>query len=97
MCFIDLSLCSLAESLAHLLQKDFLSSRVAIDDRLRPLSASLTVAMKMLQDRHMQLSDAAKQNAQTHALLEAAHLLLHRYQVNTHTHTWLLLKKLFNS
>ncbi|XP_030253759.1 laminin subunit alpha-1 isoform X2 [Sparus aurata] len=71
---------SLAGSLAHLLQKDFLSSRVAVDNRLRPLSASLTVGMKTLQDTHMQLSDAAKQNAQTHALLEAAHTLLHRYQ-----------------
>ena len=79
---------------------DFLSSRVAVDDRLRPLSASLNIGMKKLQHTHMQLSDAAKLNTQAHTLLEAAHTLLHHYQVNarththTHTHTWLLLKKL---
>ncbi|XP_073344237.1 laminin subunit alpha-1 [Pagrus major] len=71
---------SLAESLAHFLQMDFLSSRVAVDDRLRPLSASLTVGMKTLQHTHTQLSDAAKLNTQTHTLLDATHTLMHRYQ-----------------
>ncbi|KAM8731402.1 laminin subunit alpha-1 isoform 1-T1 [Acanthopagrus schlegelii] len=71
---------SLAESLTKFLQMDFLSSRVAVDDRLRPLSASLNIGMKKLQHTHMQLSDAAILNTQAHTLLEAAHTLLHHYQ-----------------
>ncbi|XP_037619286.1 laminin subunit alpha-1, partial [Sebastes umbrosus] len=71
---------SLAEFLVHSLQVDFFSSRAAVNNRLRPLSASLTVGMEMLQHGHTQLRDTAQQNTQTHTLLDAAHTRLHHYQ-----------------
>ncbi|XP_029282402.1 laminin subunit alpha-1-like, partial [Cottoperca gobio] len=71
---------SLAESLVHSLQEDFLSSRVAVHDRLRPLSYSLTVAMETLQHGHTQLSDATLRNTETHTLLDATHTRLQMYQ-----------------
>lgn len=89
MCLIDLSLspCSLAEYVTHSLQVDILSSRVAVDDRLRLLSASLTVGMETLQHLTTQLSDAAQQTTQTHTLLDVIHSRFHQYQVKTHTYT----------
>lgn len=81
-----LTLCSLAESLVDFLQNHFLSSRAAADNKLRPLSASLSVHMETLQCAYTHLNDAARQNTQTHTLLDTIHTLLHRYQVNTHAH-----------
>ncbi|KAG8009698.1 Laminin subunit alpha-1, partial [Nibea albiflora] len=75
---------SLAESLVNFLQNHFLSSRAAADNKLRPLSASLSVDMEMLQCAYTHLNDAAQQNAQTHTLLNAIHTLLHRYQTVRH-------------
>lgn len=56
-----------------------------VDNRLRPLSFSLTVGMETLQHAYTQLSDAAQRNTETHTLLNTAHTLLHHYQVNTRT------------
>ncbi|XP_044032400.1 laminin subunit alpha-1 isoform X1 [Siniperca chuatsi] len=71
---------SLAKSLVHSLEVDFLSRRVAVDDRLRPLSASLTTGMETLQNTRTQLSEAAQRNTKTHILLDATHTLLQHYQ-----------------
>nr|XP_046227110.1 laminin subunit alpha-1 [Scatophagus argus] len=71
---------SLAESLIHSLQMYFLSSSLAVDDRVRLLSASLTAGMETLQHAKSQLGDAAQQNSQTHTLLDATHTLLHQYK-----------------
>ncbi|XP_051240878.1 laminin subunit alpha-1 isoform X1 [Dicentrarchus labrax] len=70
----------LAQSLIHSLQTDFLPGRMAVDERLRPLSVSLNIGIEMLQHAHTQLSDAAQQTTQTHTLLDAIHSHLHRYQ-----------------
>ncbi|XP_068604397.1 laminin subunit alpha-1 [Brachionichthys hirsutus] len=70
----------LTESLIHSLQSDLLSSSVAVDDKLRPLSMSLTVGMETLQQMNTKLSDASQQNTETQSLLEAAHTQLERYQ-----------------
>ncbi|XP_042350009.1 laminin subunit alpha-1-like [Plectropomus leopardus] len=71
---------SLAESLVHSLRVDFLSSRMAVDDRLRLLSDSLTVGMETMQHAHTELSNAAQRNTQTHHLLIATHTQLLHYQ-----------------
>uniref|UniRef100_UPI0037E85A5F laminin subunit alpha-1 n=1 Tax=Semicossyphus pulcher TaxID=241346 RepID=UPI0037E85A5F len=71
---------SLSESLVHSLQSHFLSNRVTVDDRLRPLSANLTGGIETLQFTHTQLSSAVKQNKETHSLLDNAHTLLQQYQ-----------------
>ncbi|XP_067434354.1 laminin subunit alpha-1 [Thunnus thynnus] len=71
---------SLTESVINLLQVHFLSSSVAVDERLRPLTASLSVHMEMLQHAHTQLSNAAQRNTQTQQLLDNANTLLQRYQ-----------------
>ncbi|XP_065805141.1 laminin subunit alpha-1 [Labrus bergylta] len=70
----------LSESLLDSLQLDFLSNTVSVDDRLRPLSSSLVVGMETLQFASTQLKDAAKQNTQSHTLLDNTHTQLHRYQ-----------------
>ncbi|TMS01197.1 hypothetical protein E3U43_001041 [Larimichthys crocea] len=75
---------SLAESLVDFLQNHFLSSRAAADNKLRPLSASLSVHMETLQCAYTHLNDAARQNTQTHTLLDTIHTLLHRYQMVRH-------------
>ncbi|XP_070709007.1 laminin subunit alpha-1 [Pempheris klunzingeri] len=74
----------LAQSLAHTLQEDFLSSSIIVDDKLHLLSASLTVGMETLQHTHTQLSDAAQQNTQTHTLLAGKLTLLYHYQSVRH-------------
>ncbi|KAM6908341.1 laminin subunit alpha-1 [Lycodopsis pacificus] len=71
---------SLADSLVRSLQTDFLSSRAAVDDRLRLLSAPLTVAVEMLQQAHKQLSNTEQQTTHTHTLLDATHTQLQHYQ-----------------
>ncbi|XP_078018932.1 laminin subunit alpha-1 [Epinephelus lanceolatus] len=71
---------SLSESLVHSLQVDLLSSRMEVDNRLRLLSAPLTVGMETLQYAHTQLTKTAQQNTQTHTLLDDAHTLLLDYQ-----------------
>ncbi|XP_076577630.1 laminin subunit alpha-1 [Chaetodon auriga] len=70
----------LAESLLHSLQMVFLSSRAAVDDRLSPLSTSLTISMETLQHAHTQMNNATQRITQTHTLLDSAHTLLHQYQ-----------------
>ncbi|XP_074549755.1 laminin subunit alpha-1 [Halichoeres trimaculatus] len=70
---------SLTESLVQTLQLDLVSNRTAIEDRLRPLSASLSASMETLQSIHTHLSDAATRNKQSHTLLDSTHTLL-----NTH-------------
>ncbi|KAM9337101.1 laminin subunit alpha-1 [Symphorus nematophorus] len=71
---------SLALSLVRSLQTDFLSSMAEINDRLRPLSASITIGMETLQHAHTQLNEAAQRNTQTHTLLDTVHTLLHHHQ-----------------
>ncbi|XP_059205207.1 laminin subunit alpha-1 [Centropristis striata] len=61
---------SLATSLLRTLHHHFLSSQTEVNDRLRPLTASLTVAMETLQHAHTQLSNATQRNAHTHTLLQ---------------------------
>ncbi|XP_068437392.1 laminin subunit alpha-1 isoform X2 [Clinocottus analis] len=73
-----------AESLLRSLQEDFLSSRAALEDRLRLLAAPITVAMETLQQAHTQLSSAEQRNTQTHTMLDAAHTRLHDYQSVRH-------------
>ncbi|XP_028288319.1 laminin subunit alpha-1 [Parambassis ranga] len=60
---------SSAESLAHSLQMDILSSRAAVDNRLLSFSKSLTVSMEALQHAHTHLSVAEQQNVETHTRL----------------------------
>lgn len=82
-----LSSSRLAKSV-HSLQTDFLSSRAAVDDRLRPLSAALDRNSKMLRHLREHLSNAAQQNQQTHKLQGGLHTLAQQYQVrHTHAHT----------
>ncbi|KAM7369500.1 hypothetical protein PAMP_010819 [Pampus punctatissimus] len=57
-----------------------LELRVAVDNCLRPLNASLSVDIEMLQQAHTQLSNAAQQNTQTHMMLDITNTLLHRCQ-----------------
>ncbi|CAJ1081613.1 laminin subunit alpha-1 isoform X3 [Xyrichtys novacula] len=71
---------SLSESLLHSLQQDIVSYRAGLDDRLRPLSASLSDGGETLQFVHKQLSEAATRNKETHTLLNNAHTLLHTHQ-----------------
>lgn len=78
-----LSLCRLAESLAHSLQVDLLSSRTAVNDRLHPLFTSVSIAKESLQNAHTHMRDASQHNEQTLTLLDAANTLVQQYQVNT--------------
>ncbi|XP_030612396.1 laminin subunit alpha-1 [Archocentrus centrarchus] len=71
---------SLSESLLQLLQMDFLSSRVAIDDKLCPISNLLTIDIKTLQHANTTLNDAVQHNTETNMLLDTAHTLLQQYQ-----------------
>ncbi|XP_038554340.1 laminin subunit alpha-1-like [Micropterus salmoides] len=71
---------SLAQPLLTSLQVDFLSRKVAVDNRLRPLSAALTAGMETLQHTRTHLSEAAERNTDTHTLLDATHTLLLHYQ-----------------
>ncbi|XP_035475536.1 laminin subunit alpha-1 isoform X2 [Scophthalmus maximus] len=71
---------SLSQSLVHSLKVDFLSSRTLVDNRLRPLVASLTVNMEMLKNAHVHLNNAAQQNTQTHSRLNITHSVLQQYQ-----------------
>ncbi|XP_039983193.1 laminin subunit alpha-1 isoform X2 [Xiphias gladius] len=71
---------SLSEFLVHSLQKDFLPSRVVVDNRFHPISTSLTVGIETLQKAHTHLNDAAQRNTKTQTLLDSTHTLLHEYQ-----------------
>ncbi|XP_076014482.1 laminin subunit alpha-1 [Genypterus blacodes] len=71
---------SLAESLLHSLQADFLSHRAVVDDKLHPLSASLASHSLTLQHTQGLLSEGMQQNTLTNNLLEAIHTPLHKYQ-----------------
>ncbi|KAM4718072.1 laminin subunit alpha-1 isoform 2-T2 [Anableps anableps] len=72
---------SLSESLLHSLQLDFLSRWTAGEDRLRPLSHSLSVALTTLQHASSLLSEAAERNTETQKLLDAAGALQRQHQV----------------
>ncbi|XP_067342410.1 laminin subunit alpha-1 isoform X1 [Channa argus] len=71
---------SLAETLTHSLNMDFLSSRAAVNETLLFLTNSYIVSMEMLHIAHTHLSDATQHNTQTYILLESANLLVHQYQ-----------------
>ncbi|XP_069033643.1 laminin subunit alpha-1 [Embiotoca jacksoni] len=71
---------SLSDALISSLQMNFLLSRAERDDRLRPLSASLTIGMATLQHTHTRLNNAAQRNSETHTLLDDTHTLLQQHQ-----------------
>ncbi|XP_054863033.1 laminin subunit alpha-1 isoform X2 [Amphiprion ocellaris] len=60
---------SLSESLIQSLQQNLLSSRVALDNWLHPLSTAMTVTMATLNHAETHLNSAAQQNTETHTLL----------------------------
>ncbi|XP_026219418.1 laminin subunit alpha-1 [Anabas testudineus] len=74
---------SLAKSLAHSLQVDFLSSSV-VTNMFQPLNTSILMTMERLQNAHTHLSSASQQNTQTHMLLNATHVKLNQYQSAHH-------------
>ncbi|KAM6900446.1 laminin subunit alpha-1 [Xenentodon cancila] len=74
---------SLAEFLVKLLQVDFLSTMVALEDKRHSFITSLTVAMTLLQSTNKLLNEASQRNMESNILLQEAHTLLHRYQ-STH-------------
>uniref|UniRef100_A0A3Q1IEZ3 Laminin subunit alpha-1 n=1 Tax=Anabas testudineus TaxID=64144 RepID=A0A3Q1IEZ3_ANATE len=82
---ISLSLRSLAKSLAHSLQVDFLSSSV-VTNMFQPLNTSILMTMERLQNAHTHLSSASQQNTQTHMLLNATHVKLNQYQLEMAEH-----------
>ncbi|KAM4543486.1 laminin subunit alpha-1 [Fundulus diaphanus] len=71
---------SLSKSLLDSLQLDLLSRWAAGEDRPRLLANSLRVAMTTLQRGSARISEAARRNAETHNLLDAAGTLQRRHQ-----------------
>ncbi|XP_032407316.1 laminin subunit alpha-1 isoform X2 [Xiphophorus hellerii] len=71
---------SLSQALLRSLQMDFLSRSPAGEDRLRPLSDSLGVAMTTLQHARVPLGEAAERNSETEKLLDAAGALQRHLQ-----------------
>ncbi|XP_061568927.1 laminin subunit alpha-1 [Cololabis saira] len=74
---------SFAELLVNLLQVDFLSITVALEDKHHSFITSLSVAVTTLQNTSQLLNEASQRNTESNVLLEEAHTLLHRYQ-STH-------------
>ncbi|XP_041824167.1 laminin subunit alpha-1 [Melanotaenia boesemani] len=70
----------MSESLIHSLHADILSSRATVQNRLRPLHASIIVAMTALQHANTHLNRAAQRTSETHTLLDYTHNQLQRYQ-----------------
>ncbi|XP_061614328.1 laminin subunit alpha-1 isoform X2 [Phyllopteryx taeniolatus] len=68
---------SLSESLVSSLQLLVLPSS---DNRLRPLTVGLTAHIQKLQEAQTRVEDAAKENVQTHLVLNATNALISHYQ-----------------